>query len=218
MPPVKQRRPYDSSLRRQRAEQNREAILDAARAAFAETGYAQSTIAGIAERAGISVESVYKIFGGKPGLVRALVERGLAGSGSVAAPTRSDHTSATETDPRKIMRTWGALTAEVSPLVAPLLLLLRDAAASDPALASVLEAVEQKRLDRMRHNAGTLAQRGFLRADVSVEKAADVMWTCTAPELYELLAVRRGWSAVEVGGFVTEVLSAALLPKAARPR
>jgi AcrR family transcriptional regulator len=211
MPPVKRRRRYDSRLRQERAQRSREAILDAAHAAFTKAGYAQATIAGIAASAEVSVESVYKNFGGKPGLVHALVERGLAGSGPVPAPSRSDQTSATESDPREILRHWGALTAEVAPRVSPLLLLLRDAAAADPALASVLKAFDRQRLDRMRHNARTLARRGFLRPGVTVEKGADLMWTCTAPELYELLIVRRGWSARELGELVTQMLTAALL-------
>ena len=70
----------------------------------------------------------------------------------------------------------------------------------------------------MRHNARTLASRGFLRDGVTVKKAADVMWTLTAPELYELLVVRRGWTPGRFGEFVADALMAALLPPRARRR
>ncbi|WP_354154087.1 MULTISPECIES: TetR/AcrR family transcriptional regulator [unclassified Arthrobacter] len=39
-------------------------------------------MAAIAAEAGVSVETVYKAFGGKTGLVRALYDRNLAGAGS----------------------------------------------------------------------------------------------------------------------------------------
>ncbi|MGH3646029.1 MAG: TetR/AcrR family transcriptional regulator [Micromonosporaceae bacterium] len=46
-------------------------------------GYAATTLAAIAREAGVSVETIYKAFGGKSGLVRALYERGLTGIGPV---------------------------------------------------------------------------------------------------------------------------------------
>src|SRR4051812_3522000 len=113
MASVKKRRQYDASRRLEQARQVRETIIAAARAAFLEQGYAATTIAAIAERARVSVETVYKTFGGKPGLVRAIYERGLAGAGATPAPERSDAMSAREPDGEAIVRGWGALTAEV---------------------------------------------------------------------------------------------------------
>ncbi len=213
MPRVKTQRPYDSSGRAEQARRNREAILDVARREFLEHGYAATTVAGVARSAGVSVETIYKVFGGKPGLVRALHERGLAGRGRVPAPQRSDEMSAREKDPREILRRWGTLASEVSPIVSPMVLLLREAAAAagDPELASLLEEIDAQRLARMRHNAKVLADRGFLRRGVSVEHAADLMWTLTAPQLYELLVVQRGWAAARFGAFVADTMIAALL-------
>ena len=55
-----------------------------------------TTVAGIAVEAGVSTATIYKVFGGKPGLVRALVERALRGDpaqpdrgrGPIRRPTR----------------------------------------------------------------------------------------------------------------------------------
>jgi hypothetical protein len=106
------------------------------------------------------------------------------------------------------------VASEVTPLVAPLMLLAREAAASDPELATVLDDGNAQRLARMRHNAQILANRGFLRHGVSVKLAADVMWMLTAPEVYELLVVRRGWSPARFGDFITSTMVATLLPAA----
>jgi len=210
---VKRRRPYDSSGRLEQARLSREAVLSAAEREFLARGYARTTVARLAQKAKVSVETIYKAFGGKPGLVRALVERGLAGRGPVPAPQRSDAMSAEESDPRRLVGRWGTLTAEVSPLVAPLLLLVREAAASDPELRVVLRDIDQKRLTRMQHNAQVLAARGFLRAGVTPDEAGDLMWTLTAPELYDLLVVRRGWTPEKLGELVTTTLVATLLPR-----
>lgn len=210
--PVNTRRRYDSSGRRERARQTRDQIVDAARELFLADGYAATTVAAIAAAARVSVETIYKGFGGKPGLVRAIAERGLAGQGPVPAEQRSDHIRDTEPDPRRILAAWGTFTAEIAPRVAPILMLARDAAASDPEVALTLEQISAARLDRMALNARGLFEAGHLRPEITPGEAADTMWTYSSPELYELLVLRRGWSADRYGRFVGQALIAALLP------
>jgi AcrR family transcriptional regulator len=187
-------------------------VIDVARSEFLEKGYAATTILGIAQRAGVSVETVYKAFRGKAGLVRAIHQRGLEGRGATPAETRSDAMSADETDPRSLIDRWGAFVAEVSPLVSPILLLVRSAAVTEPELASLVREIDEARLTRMTTNARVLARRRFLRKGVSVEQAAEIMWAYTSPDLYDLLVVRRHWSSEALGAFVAEGLKAALLP------
>jgi AcrR family transcriptional regulator len=83
--------------RRRASERRREAILEAARACFGERGYAGTTVAAIAERAGVSNGLLYQFFEGKEHLlevvladevrawVRAMVPRGEAADESAAA-------------------------------------------------------------------------------------------------------------------------------------
>jgi AcrR family transcriptional regulator len=209
---VKSPRRYNSSHRRAQAERTREAILDAARQRFLADGYAGATVAAIARDAAVSVETIYKAYGGKPGLIRALWQRGLDGRGPIPAPVRSDEMSATETDPAEIIRRWGVLSTEVAPQGAPILLLLRAAAATDPAMADLLAETDRQRWDRMRHNAARLAAAGGIRKGVSLDEAADVMWTATSTEIYDLLVQKRQWPIDRYGRFVSETIAAALLP------
>lgn len=209
--PVKKRRPYDARHRLERAERTREAVLDVARAAFVADGYAATTLAAVAERAGVSVETIYKAFGGKPGLVRAIFERGLRGRGDKPAESRSDGISANAPDGQTIVRAWGRFSAEIAPLVSPILLLMRTAAASDPELGVLLREHDEQRLARMRQNARVLAKRGFLRRGVTVERAAEIMWGYTSAEIYDLFVVRRGWTPERLGAFIADSMEAALL-------
>jgi AcrR family transcriptional regulator len=208
---VKAKRRYDSSRRREQAERTRTAILDVAHGEFLEHGYAATTVPRIAEKAGTSVETIYKAFGGKAGVVRALWERGLAGRGRVPAPVRSDALSSTATDPVTVLKGWGGFTAELSPWGAPIVLLIRAAAATDADMSDLLAEVEDQRRRRMRHNARRLKQRGWLRPGMSVNRAADIMWTYSSAELYDLLVLRSGWSTRRYGEFVGDALVAALL-------
>ena len=209
---VRKSRSYDARGRMEQAQRNRENIIEVARRAFLERGYAATTINAIAQEAGVSIETIYKSFGGKAGLVRAIYERGLAGRGDTPAPERSDAMSAREADPRAILRHWGALTAEVSPLVSPILQLVRSAATTDPELAELLSESDAQRLTRMRRNARVLVDRRFLRKGVTAERAAEILWAYTSPELYDLFVMRRGWTPERFGEFVASALTAALLP------
>lgn len=203
------KRRYESGVRRRRAEETRAAVLDAALRLFLANGYAGTAIADVAAAAGVSVETVYKRFRGKAGLVRALRERALAGAGPVHAEQRSD--AWRDADPHTIVRGWGMLAAEVAPLVTPILLLVRDGAAHDEDLARLRDELDDDRLRRMTDNARALHDRGHLRRGVSLPDAAELLWTYTAPELFELLVLRRGWSAEKFGEFVADALAAALL-------
>ncbi|MBT2532918.1 TetR/AcrR family transcriptional regulator [Arthrobacter sp. ISL-48] len=210
---VKSKRRYNSTGRLEQARQNRDAILRAAERQLGERGYASATVAAIAAEAGVSVETVYKAFGGKAGVVRALYERDLAGAGSVPAYERSDAMRERESHPRTVMREWGFLTAEVASLVTPIRLLMRAAAVTDQEMASLLADIEDERLKRMRHHARYLKDRGYLREGVSVGEATDILWVCSSAELYELLVLKRGWSLPRFAQYVTHYMTASLLPE-----
>jgi AcrR family transcriptional regulator len=211
---VKPKRRYDSTGRQAQARRNREAILDAAQRQFLEGGYAATTIAAVAAEAGVSVETIYKAFGGKPGLVRAIYDRGLAGRELVPAYQRADELRERETDPRAIMRNWAAIATEVSAVVSPIERLVRAAAASDPDMAALLKAHNDLRERRARHHARFLKRRGYLREDVTLAQATDIIWTCTSDELYDLLVSQRGWSSARFARFLADFMITALLPPA----
>jgi AcrR family transcriptional regulator len=208
---VKQKRSYDASRRRAQAHRNHARIVDGAERLFRRDGYAATTIAAIAADAEVSVDTIYKSFGGKAGLVRAIRIRALEGEGPVPAERRSDALHEGESNPQAIIQAWGALSAEVAPRVSPILLLIRDAAATDPEGRSLLEEMDADRLRRMTKNARRLRDAGHLRAGVTLAHAADVLWSFSSPELYELLVLRRGWTAKRYGRFIADAMTHALL-------
>ncbi|WP_286179672.1 TetR/AcrR family transcriptional regulator [Arthrobacter sp. ISL-95] len=204
-------RSYDASRRRQAAEASRQTVIERARQLLLTQGFGGTTVAEVAAASGVSSETIYKTFGGKAGLVRAIQQQSLLGSKHSAAEQRSEWAQETAEDPLTLMHHFGQLAAEVSPLVVPINLLIRDAAVTgDSAMAELLQEIEEARHNRMLRNAQHLLERGFLRADVSAEQAADVMFACTAPELFETLVMKRGWTAEQFGTFVASTLAANL--------
>lgn len=214
---VKSRRHYYSPRRRQQADRTRHDILEAAWPLLLAQGYAGTTIGAIADAAGVSPETIYKSFGGKPGLVRAIWVQSLEGAGPVPAEERSDAIRAKESDARSLIRAWGGFVTEVAPRSAPIVLLIRAAAATDVRMAELLAEVDDQRLRRMEVNARTLFERGDIRSDLTLDDVRDILWTYSAPELYELLVIRRRWSAERFGKLAAEQMIAALLPPESGP-
>ncbi len=207
------KRRYDGSGRRARARRTREEIADAARRLFEEGGYAQTTIGDVAQAAAVSPETIYKAFGSKGSLLRAVLSAAIRGD-TEATPLRGRpeiDAIREEPDPRQQLERYGRLLADVNPRLAPLVRVMREAAPGDSEIAAALEQLYADRLEGMAEFAGVLGRRGALRAGVSRRQARDVLWTLNSPELYELLVLERGWSARRYGQWVAEQLAAALL-------
>src|SRR6478609_3179015 len=138
---VNPRRAYDASRRREQAAQNRMAILDAARDRFLALGYGTTTMATVAADAGVSVETVYKAFGNKPGLVKAVFDVLVVGDDEDVPMVERDFVrrNMAEPDPRRKLEDYGSHLAETAPRVSPILLVIRAAASSDAGATAVWE-------------------------------------------------------------------------------
>lgn len=211
---VNPRRPYDSSRRQAQADRNRATVLAAARRLFLDLGYAGTTVAAVAAAAGVSVETVYKAFGNKPGLVKAVFDVAIVGDLEPVPLMEREFVrrNIAEPDPRKKLLDYGGHLAGVSARISPVLLIIRDAATSDAGAAGVWADLQQERLTGMTAFAGHLHEGGHLRPGVSAEEARDVLWAHTSVELWDLLVRQRGWSQERFGGWVAGQLIAALLP------
>jgi AcrR family transcriptional regulator len=212
---VKPRR-YDATNRRALARTRREAILAAARDLMLRDGYAATTIASIAAAASVSAETIYKSFGGKPGIVRALYQLALEGEGPEPAEQRSDRLRGTASG-HQLVAAWAELAREVAPQVAPLAVLLRDAAGSTSRARSLLDEVEHARLLRMRDNARALIATGDVRPELTKRDVTDILFAVSAPEMFELLVNRRGWSSHRFARFQRDTMAGALLIPVSAP-
>ncbi|HEV2809798.1 MAG TPA: helix-turn-helix domain-containing protein [Acidimicrobiales bacterium] len=210
---VKPRRRYDARGRQEQAQRTRWTVLEAARRLFLEQGYAPTTMAAIATEAAVSVETVYKAFGNKAGLLKSVFDVSIVGDDEPVPlmQRESIRRMEAEGDPRRKLGMYGEHLSETSLRSVPVQLLVRAAAASDPAAAAVWEEMSTERLSGMTAFARHLHDGGHLRPGVSVEEARDVLWMYNSAEVYELLVMKRGWSPERYGGWIADALIAALL-------
>ena len=210
---VKPQRRYDASRRQEQARATRRAVLDAARELFLAQGYAGTTVGAVAARAGVSVETVYKAFGNKPGLVKAVFDVSVVGDDEPVPMLQREFVrrNMAEPDPRVKLHDYGAHIAATAPRIGPVLLVVREAAAGDAGAAAVWEQLQQERLTGMTAFAKHLHEGGHLREGVSMAEARDVLWVHNSLELWELLVRLRGWSNERFGRWIGQQLVAALL-------
>jgi len=212
---VKPRRRYQSRLRRAQAEQTRQTILAAAGTLFRDRGYAATAMSTIAEDAGVVVETIYRNFGSKRALFRAVVEAVLAGGSTrTAVPVEERpaiRTVIEEPDPRRQIVLYVATQPGIHRRSGPLLRALQGGIATDPELRAVWDEMEAWRLEGQGRFVAMLAERGALRPDVSFEEARDVVWTLSSLAVHDLLVVERGWTYERYEPWLAAAITGALL-------
>ena len=203
------RRPYSSERRREQATLTRERVLAAAAALFAERGYDGASIAAVAERAGVSQETVYARFHNKRTLLGELVQAAVRGD--------DDRPLLEQEGPRAVLAARDrsalcrALASDIASRLeraAPLVAIAAAAARSDPELADLLRRVHAARLRNLRTVVDRLAELGPLRS--SAAAAADTLWALTSPELHQLLVLGRGWNRRRYAAWLAATLDAVL--------
>lgn len=210
-----QKRRYDSPRRRAQAEATRRLILEAARELFVRDGYAGTTIDAIADGAGVAPETVYASFGNKRSLLWRLLEIAAAGDEEPIPVLERDWARAPleSEDPREQARMLARLAREVMERSAPILVVFRDAASTDPEIAEAWAEANRRMLLDHRAFVAALYRTGGLRRDLSVERAADLFWTLGSPEVYDRLVTQRGWTPAEYEAWFCDTLERTLLCK-----
>jgi AcrR family transcriptional regulator len=213
--PVKPRRPYDSRRRREQAAQTRRDIEAAADRLFRERGYVGTSMPTIAAEADVVVETIYRAFGSKAALFKAVIESALAG-GSKRAETPPAERPAIraviqETDPGRKLELYAATQPGVHGRSGPLYRVLVAAADSDPELRDLLDAMEARRLHGWGGLASQLAESRALRSDLSLENARDIIWTLCSTPVHDLLVRQRGWTAETYQHWLAAALQRELL-------
>ncbi|MBA8795473.1 AcrR family transcriptional regulator [Friedmanniella endophytica] len=212
------RRRYDTSNRRAAAEQTRERVLAAAHERFLADGYAATTVAAVARAAGVAADTVYASVGRKPALFRELVERALSGTARAVPGRERDYAVALRAAPdaRAKLAVYAGAVAALQGRLAPLFLVLREAAAAEPELAALWSGIAERRARNMRELADDLLVTGELRSDLSRDEIADVIWTMNSAEYYAQLVVERGWSPERFADWLLDAWSRLLLARPPR--
>jgi AcrR family transcriptional regulator len=201
---------YDNSGRAANARRNRANVLAAARAAFLERGWAGTTIRGVAEGAGVSQETVYKTFGNKAALLKAVHDVAMAGDDEpVAVADRPLHVQAFEaTDVRESVAAYAAAARGISERAGPLMRVMLASRGGDADLEEYASTLDDQRLTGATMIVERWAERGWLRTDET--RARDVVWMLISPAVHEM-AVARGWTGADYESWLADTLLAQVL-------
>lgn len=204
---------YDNSTRLAAARATRTRVLAAAGASFLERGFAGTTIRLVAKEAGVSQETIYKSFTGKAGLLKAVYDVTLAGDDDdVPLAQRPEALAVLEAESgRAAIAAYAKLAQLISARTDPLVRMIMGSRDTDAALLSFVDTIHNERRVGSAHWVGHLHARGWLRDDLDVERATDILWALNSYEPRWLLA-DRGWSPDDYTAWLTETLCHALLP------
>ena len=211
---VKSVRAYRSPAREEQARQTRRRIVDAAHQLFLTDGFGPTTIPAVATSAGVSVQTVYKVFDNKARLAKAVFDVAIAGDDQTLPVAEREmlRRVRAEPNPWRMLSLYGNFLAKVAPRHVPLQLVIRDAASTHEDAATLWAELQAERLAGMTWFATNLARQGFLRPGVTRETARDTLWTYNSAEVFQLLVLERGWSPRRYGQWVATALTSALLP------
>ncbi|MET7767244.1 helix-turn-helix domain-containing protein [Nocardia sp. NPDC005366] len=191
-----EKRRYATELRTKQTELTRGRVLDAARAEFLEHGYLGTTLTGVAASAGVSVQTIYNVVGGKAALLKAVYDTMLAGDDEpIPMAQRPMFVAMIEAESgRECLARYTAISRLLAERALPLVsMALAQAATGDAELRAFTDTIENERAIGTGNAVRHLAQRFGLRDGLDPEEAADTLWALTAPELADRLTNRRGW-------------------------
>lgn len=214
--PVK--RTYDNGRRQAQVRATRAEVVSAAHELFVARGYTATTVEAIADAAGIPQATVYRHFGGKRGILTAVLDVAFGGDDEPVEYQHRPEVRAALTDPEPagMLDAFARMHPDVVARSAPIQHVLAEAAAVDHEAAELLALARDQRHTGQSRIARLLAQRGALAEGLTEAEAADVIYALFSPEMYRILVVERGWHTERYGQWLSKALREALLPRRSR--
>lgn len=191
----------------------RAAVIDAARILFTERGYGATTIEAISTASDVPSATVYRLFASKRGILKALLDRSIAGDDEpVSLPDRPKVKAALgDSEPTNQVAGFVAVAAEVNSRTAPVYRVLVGAAGADSDAAALLEDLNRQRREGQGQIVRSLARAGALRPGLRQRDAVDIVYTLMSPEVYRLLVVDGGWPLQRYERWLTQTLVESVL-------
>jgi AcrR family transcriptional regulator len=198
--------------------ETRRRLLVAARAEFAERGYAAATVIRIAERADVSVQTLYSNWGNKRNLLRAVMESAVTGDENIPLVAGQPPAIIVATldpddakDPRRLLAHLSHQYRLLAERSAVGWQTYRDGAGVDPDIAADWQQLSELRRAGFQAMFASLPASA-LRPGLSNTAAADTAWVVASPDSHDLLVRQAGYSYDQLEQWVRTTLNAALLP------
>ena len=182
--------------RRERARATRLRITKAAYTLFCERGYTGTTMADIAEAAGVAVQTVYFVFHTKGELLSRAYDFAVLGEHDPLPPEQQPWFGRMVGEPslREAVRQFVAGAGGILARATPLDTVVRGSAAGDPDAARVRAVHEQWRAEGYRALLDMLRTKSALRGGLDPERATQLLLVYVGMDMYRVLVLDFGWS------------------------
>ncbi|MFG6195406.1 TetR/AcrR family transcriptional regulator [Nonomuraea sp. JJY05] len=197
-----------------RSAQTKGRIVRAAYELFVVRGYAGTTFQQVADTAEVSVQTVYFHYGSKSQLLKHVVDAASAGDDEPVPLLDRPWFAAlqAERDPVAVVRGWTHASGIILDRVAPVLAVVRDAAAVDADMAAQWAANSEQR--QTAHGAFVAILSGLraLRPRLTKRRATDITVGLLSPDLFLVMIRECGWTTGQWESWAADQLAHALLP------
>jgi len=211
---TKVKRSYDASGRREQARARRRTVVLAARELFERDGFRVTTVAAIAAHAKVSAESIYKGFGSKAALAKAVFDVVIAGDDEPVPVAQRPAMQAIRDEPDvrlKIAMFVDGL-AQRQARSARVQMLIRDGRHVDDSLAPIWAKLNEEGMVGMTMLGRHLLETGRLRDGIDLHEVRDLLWNYLAIDSYERLVLSQGWSLERYAHWLARAITSALCP------
>jgi AcrR family transcriptional regulator len=186
-------------------------MVEAAYNLMSAHGYPQTTMAEVAAKAGVAVQTVYFTFHNKPGLLRAAFEFAVHGDHRPITPLERPWYRAMEQEPdfdRALtiaVEATVAILKRVTPL-APVFGMLGN----DLEISAFHQWSERLRHEGYRQMVDVLALKRDLKPALSSDDATTILLVLLGPDVYRNMVTEHGWSEQKWCSWIVQTVSAAL--------
>ena len=196
------RRSYHSRIRRGDAPG---LVCEAARELFTTNGYLATTIEDIARAAGVARPTVFAAVGSKPAILKAVIDRAMAGDEAPIAVADRPwyHEAINEPDPERALTLHVRNICMIVGRVAALLRALEMAATVDSDAAALWAQTKRQRREGTAAIAADIASKNALRCEET--ELADLLFTLP-PDAYYRLVIEDSWSAERFETWLADLL------------
>lgn len=199
-------RTYVQRARQETAAATRRRMIEAARAVLARGDLAKLDLADVAKEAGLARSTIYLSFGTRSAFIDEIVRDSLARAGFGRLGQYFMLPDAAEAMEKSLAQ--GAVVYAAEHLVLSRMIQL---ARLDKEAGALGEQRERNRMAGMRDLASRLRRQGKLRAGLSAETAASILWVLTSFDTFDQLHLGWGLDAKACGARLVALARGSLL-------
>jgi TetR/AcrR family transcriptional regulator, regulator of autoinduction and epiphytic fitness len=183
--------------REEQARLTRLEVIEAAQRLFIAQGYAATSLRAVAEEAGVSEQTVYRVFGDKAELLRAALFQAVGGQGNTKAlreDARTQELAALPTPSARLEAVGRLASAAYERGLAELEEVVLAAVAADERVGELARSLAAERYEDTRVLIEAVVGDADLPAGIDLADVVDYLYAVDSSAVYLTLTRERGWT------------------------